>query len=202
MLHFREVRHVLVSFGVLAGLLLAGCDQKPSPSGGAAPSGTAAKPPSAATSKAAASKDDDDDHDHDHDHGHTHKAPRGGALVEIGEHFAHFEFLLDKTTGKLDVYLLDGHAENAVRSKQATIELTIRVTAAEPGKHAEDKPFTLTLAGVASALTGETATDTSHFSGQSDLLMSVTNFSATVKSIDVRGKTHNDVEFRYPEGNE
>jgi len=199
MLRIGEHRRILGSIGVVAGLLLVGCEQKPSASnGGAAPPKPNATPSAATSSKPTAEKHDD----HDHDHDHTHKAPRGGTLVEIGEHFAHFEFLLDKTTGKLDAYLLDGHAENAVRSKQPTIELTVLVTAAEPGKHAEEKPFTLSLAGVASALTGETASDTSHYAGQSDLLMSVTKFEATVKAIDVRGKVHNDVKFRFPEGNE
>ena len=49
-----------------------------------------------------------------HEH-HEHTAPHGGALVGLGKEFAHVELVLEKATGKLTGYVLDGEAEKPVR---------------------------------------------------------------------------------------
>lgn len=134
-------------------------------------------------------------HDHDHEgHAHEHTAPRGGTLVVFGEEFAHIEMLLDSTEGKLNVYVLDGEAENAVRIAQDKIEIafTSGVTGATE----------LALPAVASSLTGETVGDTSEFGAQSDALKAVEKFEATVKAISIKGQEFKDVAFKYPDGNE
>jgi hypothetical protein len=125
---------------------------------------------------------------------HEHKAPHGGALLVLGEEFAHIELVLDAKTGKLTAYLLDGHAEKGLRSGQKEIALGFSV--------ADGKVQYLKLKGVASRLTGETEADTSVFSGQSDVLKDVKTFKGSVESVTLKGRVFKDIKFGYPEGNE
>ena len=126
---------------------------------------------------------------------HEHTAPHGGTLVVFGDEFAHIEFVLDQTTGKLTGYVLDGEAEKPVRLSQKTVELKI---------HREDteSDFTLQLSGVTNVLTGETESDTSQFAAQSDALKGVSEFHAEIVSITVKGQTFTHIDFEFPEGNE
>ena len=126
---------------------------------------------------------------------HEHTAPHGGTLVVFGDEFAHIEFVLDQTTGKLTGYVLDGEAEKAVRLSQKTVELKI---------HREDiaSNFSLQLSGVANVLTGETEGDTSQFAAQSDGLKGASEFHAEIVSIDIKGQMFAHTEFEFPEGNE
>jgi hypothetical protein len=122
---------------------------------------------------------------------HEHSAPHGGALIELGEEFAHLEIVLDAATGRLTAYTLDGKAEKAIRIKQSEIEIGVGSPAA-----------TIKLGGVANALTGETADDTSEFSGQSERLKGATGFDGVIKTISIKGKEFKDVAFNFPKGNE
>jgi hypothetical protein len=122
---------------------------------------------------------------------HEHSAPHGGALIELGEEFAHVEIMLDAATGRLTAYALDGEAEKVIRIKQSEIEVAVESPAA-----------TIKLGGVANALTGETADDTSEFSGQSEMLKGATNFDGVIKTISIKGKEFKDVVFNFPKGNE
>ena len=126
---------------------------------------------------------------------HEHTAPHGGTLVVFGDEFAHIEFVLDQTTGKLTGYVLDGEAEKPVRLSQNTIELKI---------HQEDiqSEFMLQLSGIANVLTGETEGDTSQFAAQSDALQGVSEFHAEIVSIDIKGQMFTHIDFTFPEGNE
>ena len=126
---------------------------------------------------------------------HEHTAPHGGTLVVFGDEFAHIEFVLDQTTGKLTGYVLDGEAEKSVRLSQKTVELKI---------HQEDiqSEFTLQLSGVANVLTGETEGDTSQFAAQSDALKGASEFHAEIVSIAIKGQMFADIDFEFPEGNE
>ena len=99
--------------------------------------------------------------------------------------------MLDAASGKLTAYALDGEAEKAVRLKQPDIEVAIK-TPAEAIK----------LGGVANSLTGETASDTSEFSGQSDKLKGASEFNGVIKTISIKGKQFNNVAFNFPKGNE
>ena len=132
---------------------------------------------------------------HKTDTHHEHTAPHGGTLVVFGDEFAHIEFVLDQTTGKLTGYVLDGEAEKSVRLTQETVELKI---------HREDAEvdFTLQLTGVTNVLTGETESDTSQFAAQSDALKGVSEFHAEVVSIAIKGQTFTHIDFEFPEGNE
>ena len=126
---------------------------------------------------------------------HEHTAPHGGTLVVFGDEFAHIEFVLDQTTGKLTGYVLDGEAEKPVRLSQKTIDLKI---------HQEDiqSEFMLQLSGVANVLTGEAEGDTSQFAAQSDTLQGVSEFHAEIVSIDIKGQMFTHIDFTFPEGNE
>lgn len=126
---------------------------------------------------------------------HEHTAPHGGTLVVLGEEFAHVEFVLEETTGKLTAYVLDGEAEKPVRLTEKTIELKINRLNSE-------QTMALQLQAVPNVLTGETEGDTSQFEGQLDALVGTTEFQVEIASIAVKGQTFTDVDFNFPEGNE
>ena len=126
---------------------------------------------------------------------HEHTAPHGGTLVVLGEEFAHVEFVLEKATGKLTAYILDGEAEKPIRLTENTIGLKINQLNSE-------QTLPLQLNAVANVLTGETEGDTSQFEGQLDALAGVTEFHAEIASIAVKGQIFTDVDFKFPEGNE
>lgn len=132
-------------------------------------------------------------------HAHEHHAPHKGALVVLGEEFAHVEMVLDEAAGKLTAYVLDGEAENPVRLKQP--ELVIKATL--PGKDgAKGEVLTLALKAQASALTGETIGDASEFSVQDDKLKGIKSFDGELTAIDARGQAFKNVAFNFPKGNE
>lgn len=124
------------------------------------------------------------------EHVHVHHAPHGGSLYELGEEFAHFELLSDPAQGGLTAYILDGEAEKSLRLREKELVFTLR----SPG--AED--FTLALQGQASALTGETAGDTSQFAGASPKLRNAAAFSGTLRAITVKGVKFENIGFTYP----
>ena len=132
---------------------------------------------------------------HETDTHHEHTAPHDGTLVVFGDEFAHIEFVLDQTTGKLTGYVLDGEAEKSVRLSQKVIELKI---------HREDieSDLSLQLSGVANVLTGETEGDTSQFAAQSDGLKGASEFHAEIVSIAIMGQMFANIDFEFPEGNE
>ncbi len=155
-----------------------------------APSPAGSTPPSASSSPAAAPPRAASEAEGGGEDGHEHAAPHGGTLVELGEEFAHIEFVLDSTTGTLTAYALDGEAERAVRVPQSTIALAIVTQSAARSE--------VRLTGVSSALTGETASDTSQFRATVPALRGVTEFEGSITAVLVRGQQFRDVTFRYP----
>jgi hypothetical protein len=140
---------------------------------------------------------DKHDHDHEHEaesaqeHGHTHEPLiAGGALVELGDHAANIEVHLNPEAGVLEIYLVDAHATDYVRSSQASLDLTVQ---REGGS-----PFKLTLAQVASTLSGETVGDSAKYQVQDDLLKGLAKLQGKVASVSVMGSTYSDVEFAWP----
>jgi hypothetical protein len=132
-------------------------------------------------------------HDHGHGHGHVHVAPRGGVLIELGDHQANLELILEPASGTLRAYSLDAHAENPVRLTHDRLVID---------GHAADRAFELELLPVASELTGETAGDTSEFAGRHDALVGVQSFEGTLRNIVTRGLTFEGValSYQHPEG--
>lgn len=138
------------------------------------------------------------EHDHDQDHGgggHVHTAPHGGALVSLGDHFAHLEVVLEPRTGDVQVYVLDGEVEKGLRVPDESLTFSLTVPDAAG-------TIELAVSAVESTLTGETVGDSGTFAGRAEGLVGVERFSAVLEEVTVRGTTIRDVSFRYPEGNE
>ena len=56
----------------------------------------------------AACGDDGHSHSHTEDGGHSHgPGPHGGTIVELGNHEAHIEVILDHDGGTIDLYVFD-----------------------------------------------------------------------------------------------
>ena len=102
-----------------------------------------------------------DDHSHSLHKGggghHVHTAPHGGELFELGPHGSGFNFeLFLNQEGKLDLYVLDAHAENFVRIEQSDIKISMT----------EDNSTILSLKAVPDSATGETIGNTSRFQSE------------------------------------
>lgn len=116
---------------------------------------------------------------------HEHAAPHGGALVELGEEFAHLELVWEAATGKLSLYVLDGEASNGVRLKRKNVVI---VTGGQK----------YTLLPVGSPLSGETENDTSHFQGTVAPLKGKSQWEAELPEITVLGKKFEHVDLDFP----
>lgn len=126
-------------------------------------------------------------------HKHEHHPPHGGTPVVLGEEEYHVELVLDPAAGKLQAFVLDGEMENFVRIAAKEVEIDAQVA----GRDEQ-----LKLMPVPNTATGEKVGDTSEFEAQADWLKSATNFDATLKEINVRGKTYSNVKFNFPKGND
>lgn len=120
-------------------------------------------------------------------HGHHHAAPHGGCLLVLGDEVAHVELLADPETGWLRLWVLDAHAQNAVRLQQERIPLRLLTDGTE---------HSITLQGVARALTGESANDTSEFEAHVVELKGAKRIVAWIDSLTVRGVRFEALEFR------
>ncbi len=118
--------------------------------------------------------------------GHHHESPHGGTAVELGDHEAHLDVVLDPAAGKLTAYVMDAHAENFVRIPAESFEISAKLPAGET---------TLTLKAVANAASGEKVGDTSQFEARSDAFKGVAGFDAELKQLVVRGKTYSKIPF-------
>lgn len=118
--------------------------------------------------------------------GHAHAAPHGGTLIELGDHFAFLEFVLDAATGTVTLYVLDGGAEQAVRIAQPSVSLAFDAPSGVAGQ-------TLELAALANVLTGEAVGDTSQFAVTHEGLKDQTAFTARVVEVSVKGQPFRDL---------
>jgi hypothetical protein len=118
--------------------------------------------------------------------GHHHESPHGGTALELGNHEAHLDVVLDPAAGKVTAYVMDAHAENFVRIPSESFEISAKLPAGET---------TLVLKAVANAASGEKVGDTSQFEAQSDALKGVVGFDAELKQLVVRGKTYSKIPF-------
>lgn len=189
------MRLLMVMAAALTGLwLAAGCDQPESTNPGQ--NATDAKPTQASSSAHPTKEADHESHT-----GHTHAAPHDGALVALGDHFAHLELVFDADLGAVTVYVLDGHAEHAVRIAAPSLMLEIDLGRdAAPDEVGE--PLTMELTPVESALTGETAGDASEFAGVASALIGASAFEVRIARVEVLGEIVEDVVIRYPDSDE
>ncbi len=165
--------------------LISGCDQSQSGKAGeprAATSKPAANPRVATNEQPTATAEKSDDHEN---HNHGHKAPHGGQLVPLGDHFANIEIVQDMKEKTLTAYTYDSCAENLVRVKQERIE--VKVTTA-------DGETTLSLEATDNPLTGEKPGDASAFHAKNDKLASPIKSGEIVK-INIRGSDFANVTF-------
>lgn len=121
---------------------------------------------------------------------HAHTAPHGGLLVEIGEHVYNLELVRDAATGKLTLFILDGHAENFIRSEAPSLAVLFTIGGETRG---------LLLRAVADQATGETVGNTSEFESEAtDWLKGPGPFKGTIKTLSIRGSVFSDVSFNLP----
>lgn len=125
---------------------------------------------------------------HDHGDSHTHTAPNGGVIVELGDHQFNLELLLDRATGELVVFVLDDHAEDAVRVEWPA--LTLRFTAPVERE--------LTLTATANTLSGETVGDTSELFGQADWLKTDAPLRGMLPALTLKGVAFGPLPFELP----
>lgn len=128
-----------------------------------------------------------DQHEHDHGSGHVHHAPHGGTLIEIGAHQANIEVLFDAKTGQVDVYILGPHAERSLRlaDKMIPIQFTLGEQVIEAN-----------LMPQASALSGETVGDTSHFQLIDERLIDQKSVQLVVPSLSLFGQAFTNISGR------
>lgn len=126
-------------------------------------------------------------HSH-HDQGHN--APHGGVLVELGDHAASVEILVDPKTGSLTLYAFDGCAENAVRLKQESVAVRV-VLAGKADAHE------LTLTARSNALTGEKPGDAAEFEATDDAVKGVAAIEGVIAQIEIKGQKYSNVKFRW-----
>jgi hypothetical protein len=161
--------------------------------GGCGGSSTEYKKASEIKEKRPAVAHDEHDHDHDHDHDHVHVAPHGGALVELGDHIANLELVLDPATGKLTGYMLDAHAENPLPIAQPEIEITIDAEKLDDaGKQ--------TMVSVPLKLTAKSEgekKEASEFTAQSDELKAVNHFHGSIPVIETPEKKFEKIDVHY-----
>jgi hypothetical protein len=117
---------------------------------------------------------------------HTHTAPHGGQLVELGDHAASLEVVVNAATGALDLYVLDAHAEGYVRLPAPALTVGLKWKGTT-------EPIVVELPAVANPLTGETAGNTSRFSAIIPQLVGKTDVDLTVSRIEIGGALYSDV---------
>lgn len=122
--------------------------------------------------------------------GHHHEAPHGGALVELGDHFAFLELVHDAEAGALTLFVLDGGAEKGVRVTHPSLTLMLERQGAAAAP--------IELKARARAITGETVGDTSEFVATSDLLKGLTAGKGTIETLTIKGQTLKNLAVKWP----
>ena len=125
---------------------------------------------------------------HDHDQDHVHVAPRGGRLIELGNHDGNLEILLEADTGRVRMFVLGAHAEYPVRLTEERIQLTLT----------QPKALDVELVAVASELTGETVGDTSAFEAVVPELVGEKALAGKLGAFVYKGRTFRDTSIEFP----
>lgn len=120
------------------------------------------------------------------DHSHTHAAPHGGHLIELGDHAAILEVVVDAGTGTLDLYVLDAHAEGYVRLPAPAMSVALTWEGAA-------EPINVELHAVANTLTGETVGDSSRFSASIPQLVGKTDIDLTIPDVEIAGAKYSGI---------
>jgi len=130
-----------------------------------------------------------DDPSSSHGSAHVHQAPRGGVLLELGPHGSgHNLELLENPEGKLEIYVLDAHAENHVRISQPFLELSLI--------DANGSANPLLLQAIADAATGETVGNTALFRSEPSIT-ELLPLRGEILSIAIGSKTYTAQAFEF-----
>lgn len=113
--------------------------------------------------------------------------PHGGTPVQVGEHEYHLELVNDRTEGKMTAYVLDEHAENPKVVAPTTFELIAQIDGEQKSLNFQPVPPEGGVIG-------------SSFTASADWLKTATNFQAVIPSIQLGGKTFDNITFSFPEG--
>lgn len=134
-------------------------------------------------------------------HDHHHTAPNGGMLIPLGDHFANVELLFDPESGKVRIWLLDGCAENYIRSSMPSVDLVVRRKEVQPDvtPAQQDRVVRIKLAAIANRLTGETVGNTSEFAAIIDSMRGVLQFHGFLERIEIRSEEFLKVPVQWPE---
>ena len=124
-------------------------------------------------------------------HIHEHKSPHGGTAIELGNEEFHLELVREPNSDQMKLYVLDGELENYVRI--ASPEIIMVMAEAAAGQE------TLQFKAMADQATGETIGNTSFFQSQADWLKAKTNFTASIKLLQIRDREYRDVPVKYPQ---
>lgn len=120
--------------------------------------------------------------------GHSHDPLFGGTLVELGDHFANLEVVYDGEVGAIDLYLLDGHAEKAVKGPQVQMALTL--TEGETTHELVAEPQV-------SELAGNEVGSSSRFKVVGEELKGLDAFDMVVGRIEIMGSIFENVEYSH-----
>ena len=123
---------------------------------------------------------------------HHHEAPHGGTMIELGDHFANLELVLNDKKGELHAWFHDAHAENAVRLPNPRIPLAVSLK--------DGTRFDVALEPVENVLTGEAAGNTSQFSARDERLQGLTEFECFLTPLTIKGRQLQPFRFSYPSG--
>jgi hypothetical protein len=116
--------------------------------------------------------------------------PHGGTPVIVGSHGYHLELVRDAEKGRLQAYVLDGHAEKYVDVPESSFEMVATIGA---------KQEKLTLQRTPAA--GKPLSQASSvFEGTAEWVKTATNFNAVIPTITLKGKTFKDVKVSFPKG--
>lgn len=138
--------------------------------------------------------DDGTEHNHDHSHeAHHHSAPNGGTLVEIGDHSGNLEFKFNSKKGLLKVWLLDGCAENYVRSDQK--DFSIQLISRHLDGDFEEPMLTLKMKAKANLLTGETVGNTALFQVKDKRLKNAKRIKGMIPELIYKGAKFKQLYF-------
>lgn len=130
---------------------------------------------------------------HNDGHHHHHEPPHGGVPVVLGNEEFHLELLIDNSSSKMMMYILDAHMEDFIRISSNEIAMKV----SSDGTERE-----LKFMAQSSNSTGETVGDTSFFAAEDDVIKELTEFEVVIPEISIKGSTYTNVAFPFPEGNE
>jgi hypothetical protein len=131
---------------------------------------------------------------HGHDH-HHHAAPHGGTLFVLGLHSAHVELVFDPATTRLDLYALDGHAEEIFPLRADPIGIDVRAHETAPWV-----PVVLTPSeDPAERPTPQFAV---RFTATVPELSGVPRFEVRLPDLEIAGTRYRGLSSWFPEGNE